>query len=177
MAEPSNSGATSGAAGPKAAEANRQVVLQKVYIKDASIEAPAAPQIFTSNAQPQIDVNVATAVNPVQDGHFDVVISITVTAKTDKETAFLVEVKQAGIFQVKGFDNLQEKSAVLGGYCANMLFPFAREAIADFVQKAGFPQLLLQPINFEALYRQNLAKQQKQQPESGIITNPSGKLN
>lgn len=169
MAEPTNSGAPTD-------NQSRQVLLQKIYIKDASIEAPAAPKVFTSNAQPQIDVNVGTSIAALEEDHFDVAITVTVTGKTENETAFLIEVKQAGIFLVKGFPNPQEKSAVIGGYCPSMLFPFAREAVADFVQKAGFPQLLLQPINFEALYMEHLAKQKKQ-TESSIITDPSAKPN
>lgn len=151
MAEP--------AAGNGAATPNRQVLLQKIYVKDASIEVPLAPQVFTANLQPQIDVNVGTDMRPMQDDLFDVSLTVTVTAKNGEDTAFLVEIKQAGIFLVRGFDNPQEKGAILGGYCPSMLFPFAREAVADFVQKAGFPQLLLQPINFESLYLEHLARQ------------------
>ncbi len=164
MAEPA-------AAGNGTQKPNRQVLLQKIYIKDASIEVPQAPQVFTSNAQPQIDVNVATQMSPIQDELFDVVLTVTVTAKSGEDTVFLVEIKQAGIFLVRGFDNSQEKGAILGGYCPSMLFPFAREAVADFVQKAGFPQLLLQPINFEALYIEQLARQ-RAESRAGIITEP-----
>lgn len=159
----------------------RQVLLQKIYLKDASVEVPGAPQVFSKNWQPQVDVNVGTQMQPLPDDHFNIVISVTVTAKVAEETAFLVEVHQAGIFLVRGFANPEEKGAVLGGYCPSLLFPFAREAVADFVQKAGFPQLLLQPINFEALYLEHLARARAeaakgqaggaQQTESGIILN------
>lgn len=174
MAETQNAGATPGAS--KGAD-TRQVLLQKFYLKDASIESPKAPQIFLGNSQPQIDVNVGTAMQAVQDDLFEVTLTVTVTAKTGEEAAFLVEVKQAGLFLVKGFTNPQEKGAVLGGHCPGQLFPFAREAIADFVQRAGFPQLLIQPINFEALYLQQVREQQKKAATAGdsVIVDPSGK--
>lgn len=138
---------------------NRQVLLQKIYIKDASIEVPQAPQVFTNNAQPQIDVQVATQTSALENDLFHLVLSVTVTAKNGDDTVFLVEVQQGGIFLVRGFANAGEKGAILGGYCPSLLFPFAREAVADFVQKAGFPQLLLQPINFEAMYLEHLQRQ------------------
>lgn len=162
------------------AQANqRQVLLQKIYIKDSSIEVPQAPQIFTRNVQPQIDVNVGTQVQPIVGDQYAVTLTVTVTATHDKDTAFLVEVQQSGIFAVTGFTSNDEKAAVLGGYCPNMLFPFAREAVADFVQKAGFPQLLLQPINFDALYLEHLQRMRSEaaakkpaaaaESEAGII--------
>lgn len=163
--------ASPGAAGPLPDAQSRQVLLQKIYIKDASIEAPQAPQIFNNNAQPQIEVNVATSTTQISEDQFNVLLTVTVTAKTGEDTAFLVEVQQGGIFLVRGFGNPQEKGAVIGGYCPSMLFPFAREAVADFVQKAGFPQLLLQPINFEALYMEHLARQRAESPK--LILDPS----
>lgn len=163
--------ASPGTAGPAPDAQGRQVLLQKIYIKDASIEAPQAPQIFTTNLQPQIDVNVGTTMTQMGDDQYNVILSVTVTAKTGEDTAFLVEVQQGGIFLVRGFSNPQEKGAVIGGYCPSMLFPFAREAVADFVQKAGFPQLLLQPINFEALYMEHLARQRAESQK--LILDPS----
>jgi preprotein translocase subunit SecB len=149
----------------------RQVLLQKIYVKDASIEVPGAPQIFATTAQPQIDVNVGTQMKALDGDHFHVVLSVTVTAKNGNDTVFLVEVQQGGIFLVSGFANAAEKGAILGGYCPSLLFPFAREAVADFVQKAGFPQLLLQPINFEAMYLDHL---NKQRAEAGrVIVDPA----
>jgi preprotein translocase subunit SecB len=157
-------------ADPAAQGANRQVLLQKIYVKDASIEVPQAPQIFSSGTQPQIDVNVGTDMSPLSEDQFHITLTVTVTAKVGEETGFLVEVKQAGIFMVRGFTNAQEKAAILGGYCPSMLFPFAREAISDFVQKAGFPQMLLQPINFEALYVEHLARQRAE--SRSVIIDP-----
>ena len=153
----------------------RQLVLQKIYVKDASIEVPGAPQVFTSGAQPQIDINVATEMKMLEEDHFHVVLTVTVTAKNGNDTVFLVEVQQGGIFLIRGFPNAAEKGAILGGYCPSLLFPFAREAVADFVQKAGFPQLLLQPINFEAMYVDHLARQRAAAGEGGnrVILDPN----
>lgn len=134
----------------------RQVLLQKIYLKDASVEVPLAPQVFTRPWKPELDVNVGTQVAPLGDDQFQVLISVTVTAKLGTDVGFLVEVHQAGIFLVKGFANDVERGAALGGYCPGLIFPFAREAVADLVQRAGFPQLLLQPINFDALYLEHL---------------------
>lgn len=163
--------ASPGTAGPDAAAQDRQVQLLKIYIKDASIEVPGAPKIFTANVQPQIDVNVGTSMTQINEEQFNIVLNVTITAKVGEESAFLVEVHQGGIFLVRGFSNLQEKGAVLGGYCPSMLFAFAREAVSDFVQKAGFPQLLLQPINFEALYMEHLARQRAE--GKSVILDPS----
>lgn len=155
-----------------AGQANtRQVLLQKIYIKDASIEVPGAPQVFASGAQPQIDINVATLMNKLEGEMFHIVLTVTVTAKNGNDTVFLVEVQQGGIFLVTGFANNAERGAILGGYCPSLLFPFAREAVADFVQKAGFPQLLLQPINFEAMYVDHLARQRAE--GKSVIVDPN----
>lgn len=134
------------------AAAARQVLLQKIYVKDASLEVPLAPEVFTRQWQPQLDVQVNTELKNLPQDHYQVMLSVTVTAKLGNDVAFLAEVHQAGIFVVRGFDNAAEKHAVLGAYCPGQVFPFARQAIDDLVQRAGFPQLLLQPINFESLY-------------------------
>ncbi|MGH8370383.1 MAG: protein-export chaperone SecB [Gammaproteobacteria bacterium] len=156
--------------------AGRQVVLQKMYLKDASVEVPKAPEIFTRQWQPETDVQVNTQANDLGENNWQVLLSVTVTAKAGADVGFLVEVHQAGIFTITGFDAV-EHGAVLGGYAPGLLFPFAREAVADLVQRAGFPQLLLQPINFDALY---LEHQQRARAEnagqadgSGIILPPT----
>lgn len=164
-------GTAAGTPDPAGQNPNRQVLLQKIYVKDASIEVPGAPQVFSSNVQPQIDVNVATQTSALEQDHFHLVLTVTVTAKSGDDTVFLVEVQQGGIFLVRGFANNAERGAVLGGYCPSLLFPFAREAVCDFVQKAGFPQLLLQPINFEAMYLDHL---NRQRAEGGkVILDPT----
>lgn len=155
--------------------ADRQVVLQKMYVKDASLEVPQAPQIFTRQWQPETDVQVNTQYTDLGDNNHQVMLSVTVTAKAGTDVGFLVEVHQAGIFTISGFDPV-ELGAVLGGYCPGLLFPFAREAVADLVQRAGFPQLLLQPINFDALYIQHQREQAAkagQADASGIILPPT----
>ena len=136
----------------------RQVAVQKIYIKDSSLEVPNAPEIFTKEWKPSVDVQLNTAVQNLSDDTHNVVITVTVTAKLEDETAYLAEVQQAGVFLVRGFDNEGETAGVLGAYCPNLLFPFARESIADLVAKAGFPHFLLQPVNFDALYQQHVEK-------------------
>lgn len=136
----------------------RQVVLQKIYLKDASLEVPRAPQIFTRQWVPQIDVQVATGLQNLGPEQHQVLLSITVTAKLGDDVAFLAEVHQAGIFTLKGIPEQAERARVLGTDCAGILFPFARESVAQLVERGGFPQLLLQPIDFAALYQEHLRK-------------------
>jgi len=135
--------------------------IEKLYIKDASIEVPNAPQIFTDRTPPQVSVELANAAQKLEEGIFDVSIKVTVTAKVGDKTAFLVEVAQAGIFVIRNMpeENLEPVLAVA---CPNILFPYAREAVSDMVTRAGFAPVLLNPINFEALYMQ-----QKQAAEAG----------
>ncbi len=151
------------AAGTAAGTPQRQVLLQKIYCKDASLEVPLAPQVFTRQWQPQVDVQVNTDIKPLENDNFHVVLAVTVTAKLGEDVAFLAEAHQAGIFVVRGFSSNEERQAILGGYCPGLIFPFARETIAEMVQRGGFPQLLLQPINFEALYLEHLNRARTQQ--------------
>ncbi len=140
----------------------KNFVIQKLYVKDASFESPNAPAVFSEDDwAPEINVQLNTESNPLADNVVEVVLKITVTATHDKKTAFLVELHQAGVFTLEGFGD-EEKAGMLGSYCPNVLFPFAREAINDMVGKGGFPQLLLAPVNFDALYAQHM--QQQQQP-------------
>jgi len=131
--------------------------IQKIYTKDLSFETPNSPKIFTQAWQPSLDLNLATQSKALEDGVFEVVLSITATVKLEEEIAYLVEVQQAGIITANGFDE-EELSPLLGSFCPNVLFPYAREVISDLVSKGGFPQLILAPINFDALY---LQKQQQ----------------
>ena len=135
-----------------------QFILQRIYTKDISFETPNSPAIFTEKWEPAINVDLNSANAPLQEGLFEVVLSVTVTAKVGEKTAYLAEVKQAGIFVISGF-NEQEMGGMLNSYCPNMLFPFAREVISDLVNKGSFPQMLLSPINFDALYAQHLQAQ------------------
>ena len=136
----------------------KQVVLQKIYVKDASLEIPLAPQIYTRQWQPQIDVQVTTSLQPLNAEQHQVLLSVTVTAKLENDVAFLAEVQQAGIFLLKGIAEGAERQRVLGTDCPNILFPFVRETVSELVQRGGFPQLLLQPIDFAALYQEHLRK-------------------
>lgn len=154
----------------------KQVLLQKIYVKDASIEVPQAPGVFTRAWKPNVDVQVATSIASagVSGGieNFQVVLTVTVTAKLEQDVAFLAEVQQAGLFSLKGITDAAEKGAVLGGYCPGVLFPFAREFVASAIGHAGFPPVLLQPINFEALYQQSLQQARQQQGvPPGVKTN------
>lgn len=136
----------------------RQLVLQKVYVKDASLEIPLAPQVFTRQWQPQLDVQVTSALQPLNPDQHQVLLSVTVTARLEQDVAFLAEVQQAGIFLVKGVADDAERKRVLGTECLTILFPFVREAVSELVQRGGFPQLLLQPIDFAALYDEHQRK-------------------
>jgi len=140
--------------------------IQKIYVKDLSFETPNSPKIFTEKWNPKTDVHIQTENDKLDDNVFEIVITVTVTATHEEATAFLVEIKQAGIFFLENFPEDQHKQ-LLGSYCPNILFPFAREAIAELVTKGGFPQLLLNPVNFDALYQQHLSavNEQKENPE------------
>jgi preprotein translocase subunit SecB len=134
--------------------------IQKVYIKNASLESPSTPEIFTHEFQPQleVDLNVESQALDAESGVYHVVVRVTVTTKVEEKVAFLCEVEQAGIFTLMGF-NEEELAYLLGAQCPNTLFPYAREAISDLVARGGFPQLLLEPVNFDAMYASHLQQQ------------------
>ena len=134
--------------------------IEKLFLKDVSVEVPNSPAIFTNREAPQISIELNNNAKPISDGFFEVALQITVTSKQADKTAFLIDVTQAGIFAIK---NVPEEGIepVLAITCPNILFPYAREAISDLVIKAGFSPVLLNPINFETLYMQQ--KQQQQQ--------------
>jgi len=132
--------------------------LLRIYLKDVSFETPNSPAVFTQEFKPEIEMQLNTSVSQLDKDVYEVVLTITVTSKEGDKTGFLAEVHQAGIFSISGFAE-NEHAHVLGAYCPGSLFPFAREAISSLVIKGGFPQLLLAPINFDALFakRQNQA--------------------
>lgn len=136
--------------------------IEKLYVKDLSVEVPNAPQIFLEQGAPEISVQLNTEGTALGDGAFDVVLTTTVTAKVGEKTMFLVEIGQAGIFRIVNIpdDQLEPLIAVA---CPNILFPYAREAISDAVTRAGFQPVVLQPVNFEALYMARLEQAQAQQ--------------
>ena len=139
--------------------------IEKIYVKDLSVEVPAAPQVFLQPEQSQLEVQLEQQNEQVADGLYEVTLTVTVTAKSGAKTLFLVEAAQAGIFQIRnvGEDNL---GAVIGMLCPNVLFPYARETVSDTVNRAGFPPVNLAPVNFEAIYQQRLAQQQAQAPQT-----------
>jgi len=147
-----------------------EFVIQKIYCKDLSFETPNSPDVFRHQWQPEVNLQVSNAAATLAENVHEIVLSLTVTAKLEDKTAYLVEVQQAGIFTLKGY-NQQEMGAMVGAFCPNILFPYARETISDLVARGGFPQLLLAPVNFDLLYQQHLQQQaqqqqQEQQPES-----------
>ncbi len=136
--------------------------LKKVYVKDISFESPRSPQVFLNEQAPELDVQMNISHSKLDtDDLYEVVLTITVTAKGVENNFFLCEVQQGGLFEVTGAD--QELPMVLEIACPNILLPFIREAISDLVGKGGFPQLLINPINFEALFQQKMMAQQSGQ--------------
>lgn len=153
-------------------EAQNQPIfsIEKVYVKDVSLEIPNAPQVFLEQGAPSVDIQLHHNSSRVDDGVFQTVLTITVTAKSGEKTLFLVEVAQAGIFVARNIPE-QELEAVLGIACPNILFPYAREVVSDLTTRAGFPPVILSPVNFEAIYAQQRAQaQQPEQPQVQIIT-------
>ncbi len=141
--------------------------IEKIYVRDLSLEVPNAPQVFMSNDAPQLDVQLSQSVQSVDGALFEVTLKVTVTAKAGDKTVFLIEVAQAGIFQIRNVPQA-ELDPILGMVCPNVLFPYARETVSDTVTRAGFPPVLLAPVNFEALYQQRMAEEQAQGPKIEI---------
>lgn len=139
---------------------NQTFDIQRIYIKDSSFESPNTPAIFREEWQPEVSIDLQTKSQILEADAHEVVLTVTVTAKKQDKTVFLVEVKQAGIFGIKGF-NKDQLGHMLGSFCPNILFPYAREAISDISVRGGFPPLYLTPVNFDMLYAQHL-EQQKQ---------------
>jgi preprotein translocase subunit SecB len=142
--------------------AGPQFIIQKIYVKDASYEAPHAPEIFTLQQwEPEVNVQLENRSKAVSDDMYEDVLTVTVTVKQGEQTAFLAEVQLAGLFTLSGFDEVT-RARLLGVECLNVLFPYAREAISDVVTKGGFPPLLLAPVNFDQLYAEH--QRQRTQP-------------
>jgi preprotein translocase subunit SecB len=147
---------------------DKQFSIQKVYTKDLSFETPNAPKIFREKWEPVVDFNLGTHVDKLDETVFEVTLTVTITVKSVDITAYLVEVNQAGIFTLEHFTE-QEMGPMLGSFCPNILFPYAREVVTDLVTKGGFPQLLLAPVNFDALYAQHIQQAQQQMAGSSSI--------
>jgi preprotein translocase subunit SecB len=143
------------------AAAGPEFIIQKLYVKDVSYEAPHAPDIFTRQQwQPEVNLQLENRSKAVSEDIYEDVLVVTVTVKQGEETAFLAEVHQAGLFTLKGFDE-PTRARLLGVECLNVLFPYAREAISDVVTKGGFPPLLLAPVNFDQLYAEHQRKREQ----------------
>ena len=129
--------------------------IEKIYVKDLSLESPNSPHCFLEREAAQVEIQLGTAGNAVGEGTFEVVLTVTVTAKVGEKTQFLAEVAQAGIFVIQHVPQ-EDLEPIVAVACPNILFPYARETISDVVSRAGFPPVLLAPVNFENLYRQRL---------------------
>jgi preprotein translocase subunit SecB len=164
MAEQNN-----GAAGAEQA----QFTIQKIYVKDVSFEVPGAPQIFNEPGQPQLELNLNQKVARAADTVFEVVLGITLTCKVNDKTVYLAEVEQAGLFGLAGFDE-RTLDMMLGTYCPNVLFPYARQAIGDLIAQGGFPPFYLQPINFEQLYAEGLRRRAEAQANAKAASAEGG---
>ena len=140
----------------------RQLALQKLYVKDVSFETPNSPTVFTMKWEPTVEFNLNTHATALQDDVYEVALTVTVTVKLADKTAYLAEVCQSGIFNLIGFTQ-SELGPLIGSYCPNILFPFAREAVSDLVIKGGFPPMLLAPVNFDALYAQHMQQAAQQE--------------
>ena len=154
-----------GAASPEQA-AGPQFAVQKIYVKDVSFESPGAPEVFSQPANPDISMNLNQRVNPIADGAYEVVLKVTITCAEGDKTLYLAEVEQAGIFALSGFESAQLEG-MLGSYCPNMLYPYARQTISNLVQDGGFPPFLLQPLNFDAIYAEQMRRRVE---EHGMAT-------
>jgi len=142
--------------------------IQKLYLKDVSFESPEAPSSFTFEKwAPQIDLNMNNANQKLNDTTFEVVLSLTATVKNEEKIAFLVEVHQAGIFTI---ENVKEEDLayLLASQCMMILFPYAREAVSDLVIKGGFPPMILNPVNFDALYAQHVQQQAEENSKAQV---------
>lgn len=150
-----------------AAERAQVFQLQRVYLKDASLELPHAPQIFLEQEAPQVDVQLEVTHDKVLDGIYEVIVRATTTARIKDKVLFLVEAKQGGIFEMRGIPN-EQFDAIVGIVCPGIVYPYLRANIADLINRTGLPPIHLAEINFEALYQQRLA----QQPGAGLVVAP-----
>ncbi len=149
----------------QANQPEQQFEIQRIYLKDLSFESPSAPEVFTKEFNPAVNVELNTAHRTLSEGVYEVELNITVTVKSNDEVAYLIEVKEAGIFVASGYPD-EQLAHLLASYCPNIIYPFARELISEMSVRGGFPQQLLAPINFDALYAQHLQEQAAQQAEA-----------
>ncbi len=136
----------------------KQISIQKIYSKDMSFESPNSPQVFSEEWSPETQLNLKSSHREVAEGVHEVVLTITVEAKKEEKSVFLIELQQAGLFTINGIEG-NEKAAALGSFCPSILYPYARETISAAVQRGGFPEFILQPIDFDGLYAQSMKPQ------------------
>lgn len=136
--------------------------IEKVFLKDLSVEVPNAPEVFLEREAPTMEVNISSAGRAVQDGLYEVVLTVTITARIKEKTVFLVEAAQAGVFQIRNVP-FEDMGPLLGIACPNTLFPYARETISSVTARAGFQPVMLAPMSFEGIYQQQLQRLQEQQ--------------
>ena len=144
-----------------AAASQAQFTVEKIYVKDVSFEAPNTPQVFNEQGQPQLSMNLNQKVGRLDGDAYEVILGVTLTCTLNDKTVYLAEVEQAGIFGLSGFDD-RTLDMMLGTYCPNVLFPYARQAISELISQGGFPPFYLQPINFEGLYAEGLRRRAEQ---------------
>jgi preprotein translocase subunit SecB len=142
-----------------------QFGIQKIYVKDLSFETPNSPMVFQEEWTPTVNMDIANSASRISEELCEVVLSVTVTVTSAEKTMYLVEAQQAGIFLISGFTD-DVTNRMLATACPNILFPFAREMIADLVTRGGFPQLLLAPVNFDALFMQKMQQEAEQEGQS-----------
>jgi preprotein translocase subunit SecB len=144
------------------------LVLQNIYIKDVSFEAPSGPNLQVAEWNPQFGMNMNTTASLVAENMHEVVLSITLEAKIADKVAYLVEIKQAGVFMIRGYGP-EELRRILAAFCPNLLFPYVRQAISDLILKGGFPPFLLPPVNFDALLQQTLEQQSRETAPPSVV--------
>jgi len=154
-------------------ETQQNFAMRSIYLKDSSFESPNTPAVFLEDIQPQFEVNVGNSVNQVDESLHEVILTLSITAKTEDKTVFLAEIQQAGIFESQGLQP-QQLHQILGTFAPTQLFPYAREAANSLVQKGGFPSVMLQPINFDALYAQHVQQLAAQQQAAAVQNPPAG---
>lgn len=142
----------------------QNLAIQKIYTKDISFESPDSPFGFQDEWNPEVTVDLNTDGKTLDNNNFEVVLTVTLTAKNNNKTAFLVEVQQAGVFNVAGFEE-EQHAFILGSYCPGTLFPYAREVISSLVTNGGYPPVILAPVNFDALYQEHQKQQDKTKPD------------
>jgi preprotein translocase subunit SecB len=139
--------------------------IQRIYLRDLSFEAPKSPQVFLEEWKPEMDMDLQTKTNSLGDDVHEVILTVTVNVKLSDEVVFIIEVQEAGIFSIKNFPEDQLRP-MLGSFCPNVLYPYAREVVTDTVVRGGFPQLYLSPVNFDALFQQHEAEQKASATEA-----------